>query len=254
MKMNTYVRYFYVINGDGTTRDGFKPFSGPDPNYAEAPDWIDDDRACGNALHVVSENPAKALEVVTRNKPVAYEVEPIDLKPGRGDKYRCRALRKIRQLPDKEFVDYFMKQSFVDINTVFDNEWITCLDACIKAGIMPTAREANWASAYGYLSCLNKCIEAGVNPTSDGTDWAAAAGHLNCLNRCIEVGVKPTSSGADWAAENGRLNCLNRCIEIGIKPTSYGANQAAENGYLDCLKRCIEVGVKSTTYSDAARF
>jgi len=95
-------KFYYSTNADGTTYDGFVPFTN-DSVCAEAPDWIDDDRECGHGLHVVSENPLRALLFVSRGyQPKFYEVQPFDLKPEVNGKYRCRALRRIREVPYSE--------------------------------------------------------------------------------------------------------------------------------------------------------
>lgn len=241
------IKYYYVTNKDGTTFNGFKPFEN-NADYAEAPDWIDDDRECGYALHVVSDNPCKALSFVVRDHPIAHEVEPIDLKLEMNDKFRCRALKKIRTLSDDEFVNFFMKfkPSENKANLAIDNGSMSCLNRCIEMGILPTIIGANYAARYGRIEFLNRCIEIGILPTSDGADWATHNGHLNTLNRCIEIEVFPTSDGANWAANFGHLDCLNRCIEIGIRPTFHGANLAYRHGQLDCLNRCVEIGVLPT--------
>jgi hypothetical protein len=96
--MDEAVKYYYVINGYGTTRGGFRPFSDPsNPDLALAPDWkADPTIECGNALHIVDGHPLWAHAHVTRQDPVYYEVEPIDPMPKIGGKIRCRGVRKLR--------------------------------------------------------------------------------------------------------------------------------------------------------------
>ena len=92
-------KYYYITNGDGTTHEGFVPFENGD--YAEAPDWNPNEEIeCGNALHVVSGNPIKAFLYISREDPVCYEVEPIELMPERGGKHRCKGLRKVSEITD----------------------------------------------------------------------------------------------------------------------------------------------------------
>ena len=90
-------KYYYCTNGDGTTHNGFRPFAGGP--VAIAPDWIPDDRECGNALHCCAHNPLRCLGYVTRENPVIHEVEPVDARPEKGGKIRAR------QLIDRGVVD-----------------------------------------------------------------------------------------------------------------------------------------------------
>jgi len=91
------MKYYYTTNSNGTTYEGFRPFAG-DPGCAEAPAWVPADWECGRALHVVEGNPWCALRHVDRDGLRAYAVEPLDARPERGGKIRCRAVRVVREL------------------------------------------------------------------------------------------------------------------------------------------------------------
>lgn len=246
-------RYYYVVNRDGTTRKNFKPFK-DDPDYAEAPDWVNDNRVCGNALHIVSDNPCKALLSVIRKDPVAHEVEPIDLKLEYGGKFRCRAVKRLRTFSDEEFINFFMVFIFPHTenkaNLICSNGHLGCLNKCIEVGTLPTAVGADSAAKRGNLNCLTRCIEVGVLPTAKGADYAAQQGNLECLNTCIKVGVLPTVNGIDWATTYGHLDVLNRGVELGIMPTYCGVERAANNGYANCVARCAELGIFPITYEE----
>ena len=104
-------KYYYSTNGNGKTHnEEFEPFK--DGDVAEAPDWDPDPSiACGNALHIVSDNPIKALKYVGRTDPVYYEVKPQDRLPCINGKYRCRALTRIRKLGVREIRAFIVKAS-----------------------------------------------------------------------------------------------------------------------------------------------
>ena len=95
-------KYYYLVNGDGTTHGGFTPFltdDGRPRKVAIAPDWKPSPRIeCGKALHVIKNNPLNALWVVERRNGVAYEVKPICPMPERWGKMRCKGVRKIRRV------------------------------------------------------------------------------------------------------------------------------------------------------------
>ena len=108
-------KYYYCTNGDGTTCNGFTPFPNDrDGEMAFAPDWLADPNIeCGNALHVVADNPLRCLAFVERNNPRFFEVEPIELMPEKGGKYRCRAVKRIREV---QITSDFLKQGTKDKN------------------------------------------------------------------------------------------------------------------------------------------
>jgi hypothetical protein len=231
--------YYYVTNGDGTTFEGFRPFANGD--IAEAPDWVPDNRECGAGLHVVEDDPTRALDHVLRDYPRAFEVEPIDPRPERGGKIRCRALRLIRELSVEEFAAFFIARGPVGANQAAANGHLECLQACLAAGVRPTPWGADLAAESGHLECLQAVIAAGVLPTYWGANQAAANGHLGCLQAVIAAGVLPTYWGANQAAENGHLECLRAIIAAGVLPTPVGADWAAANGRPECAALCREV-------------
>lgn len=189
------MRYYYTTNADGTTHDGFAPFA--DGDLAEAPDWVPDDRECGAALHVVAKNPLKALWHVDRSGLRVYEVEPLDARPERGGKIRCRAVRRIRELSDAEIASFATRRGQVSL-----------------------------LGRAGHAACLRLCIQAGVRPTEWGADAAAWHGHAACLAACIQAGVLPTAGGADAAARHGNAECLRLCAEAGIRNLPKGCRSA----------------------------
>ena len=156
--------YYYVTNGDGTTFEGFRPFANGD--IAVAPDWVPDNRECGAALHVVEGDPTLALDHVLRDYPRAFEVEPIDARPERDGKIRCRALRSIRELSVEEFAAFFIARGADGANLAAESGHLACLQACIAAGVLPTYWGANLAAANGHLACLQTVIAAGAMPTA----------------------------------------------------------------------------------------
>jgi hypothetical protein len=231
--------YYYVTNGDGTTYNRFRPFANGD--IAEASDWVPDNRECGAGLHVVEDDPTRALDHVLRDYPRAFEVEPIDARPACGGKIRCRALRLIRELSVEEFAAFFIARGPEGANRAAGNGHLDCLRACIAAGVRPTPWGANRAAGNGHLGCLQAVIAAGVLPTYLGANEAAANGHLGCLQAVIAAGVLPTAEGANFAAIHGHLACLRAVIAAGARPTFYGADWAAENGHLECAALCRKV-------------
>ena len=144
------MKYYYTTNSNGTTYEGFRPFAG-DPGYAEAPDWVPDDRECGQALHVVEGNPWCALRHVNRDGLRAYAVEPVDARPKRCGKIRCRAVRVARELTTAELSEHAKGLGSEGANLAAKCGHVEALRVCIAAGVLPTRKGAGWAAECGHV-------------------------------------------------------------------------------------------------------
>jgi len=97
-------KYYRAINGDGTTRDGFRNHTGISESNA-APDWDPNPTIdCGRGIHVVEGHPLFVHEFALRRvDPIYYEVTcdpnpPVASSSGR--KYRCLSARNVRIITD----------------------------------------------------------------------------------------------------------------------------------------------------------
>ena len=94
-------KFYRVLNGDGTTHQGFKN-STKAGGVTEAPDWDSNPRInCGRGLHVVEGHPFVAFEIISREDPIFFEVEtdpnPPVMSIG-GGKFRCKKVTNKRRL------------------------------------------------------------------------------------------------------------------------------------------------------------
>lgn len=108
--------YYRVFNKDGTSYEGFKN-STKKGGITVAPDWNPDPGIdCGNGLHVVEGHPFVIFEIISRDNPIYFEVEPFPNPPVRsfwsGMKFRCQRVINLRCLNKRspEFNQDFLVQ------------------------------------------------------------------------------------------------------------------------------------------------
>ena len=94
-------KYYRILNGDGTTYDGFEN-SLEIGGVNEAPDWDPSLKInCGSGIHVVEGHPFWAFAMVSRKNPIFIEVKTVPSPPvpsSDGRKYRCKRAMNLRIL------------------------------------------------------------------------------------------------------------------------------------------------------------
>ena len=244
--MKTATRYYYSTNGDGTTYEGFRPFANGD--RAEAPDWNPDATIeCGQGLHVVTDNPLKALRYVSRDDPIFYEVKPEKLLPENGGKHRCKALTRIREV---EITDAWLAEALAD------PEWYACVMAssvtlcerCLAAGADVHAEDdlaLRRAAGGGYVEMVKILLAAGADVHADRDSAlrsAAAAGHVEVVKAVLAAGADVRARN-DYAlcsaAEGGHVEVVKAVLAAGADVHAvddYMLRRATEGGHIEMVE------------------